>query len=118
MAQPPTRLKRGDLSPIFDAVLRDRDGDPIDLLGATARFLMRDSTDRVNVVIAAAATIVNPLAPVGDPDRGRVTYTWAAGQTDQPGKFDAEVEITFAGGIVETFPNVDYHSVVIQDDIA
>ena len=117
MAQPATRLKRGDLGPIFDSTIRDRDGNALSLVGATARFLMRDSTDRSNVV-AAAATIVNPAAVAPDPDLGRITYAWTAPDTQAPGKFDAEVEVTFAGGIVETFPNVGYHQVVIQDDIA
>ncbi|HEU02486.1 hypothetical protein LCGC14_0273720 [marine sediment metagenome] len=118
MAQPPTRLKRGDRSPIFDSVMRDRDGNPISLLGATARFLMRDATDRSNVVIVAPATIVNPLAVAPDPDLGRITYSWSATDTVTPGKFEAEVEVTFAGGIVETFPNVGYHDVIIEQDIA
>ena len=118
MGQPATRLKRGDRSPIFDSVIRDRDGNAISLVGATARFLMRDATDRGNVVIDAPATIVNAAAVAPDPDLGRITYAWGPTDTLLPGKFDAEVEVTFAGGIVETFPNVGYHQVVIQDDIA
>jgi len=88
------------------------------LAGATARFLMRDANDRTSVVIDAAATIVNAAAVAPDPDLGRITYSWGALDTLQPGKFDVEVEVTFAGGIVETFPNVGYHQAVIQDDIA
>ena len=118
MAQPATRLKRGDRSPIFDSTIRDRDGNPISLVGATARFLMREAAAPGALVVDSPATIVNPAAVAPDPDLGRITYAWAAADTLAPGKFEAEVEVTFAGGIVETFPNVGYHAVVIQEDIA
>jgi len=112
MAQRPTRLKRGDTSPAFTATLRDRNGDPIDLTGATLRFLMRTAeTFGAGTVIDSAAAIV------GAPTDGAMSYTWTAPDTLTPGKFWAEVEVTFGSGEVETFPNVGFHEVIIEQDI-
>jgi hypothetical protein len=119
MAQQPTRMKRGDTAPIFDAILRDSNGDALDLaVGDVATFWMRDAAPpRATKIAGSAMVIVAPGAAVGSVDRGRVTYAWAAADTDTPGKFDAEVELTRAGGTVETFPNVGAHRVEIGQDI-
>ena len=106
-----TRLKRGDTSPRFSATLLDSAGVAVDLAGATARFIMRAASFPRTVKVDQPATIVAPASS------GQVVYAWAPADTDTPGGFDAELEITFGTGEVETFPNDRNHRVMILDDL-
>lgn len=106
-----TFLKKGDTAPPFEATLRDGAGNPVDLAGATARFLMRLSRPPRGVVVVAPATITDAAG-------GRVRYAWVAADTARAGVFDAEVEITFSDTTIESFPASGFHRVVISDDVA
>jgi hypothetical protein len=101
-------IKRNDTVPVFQAGLLDGSGLPIDLTGATVRFHMRDS-DGI-VVIDQPADIINPTT-------GTVQYSWVASDTDTSGTFQAEIEVTYALGEIETFPNSTYEEIIIIDDI-
>lgn len=107
-----TKIKRGDTGPKFRATLRDANGDAINLAGATAAFYMRDiGGQRLVKVNGGAMTILDAAA-------GRVEYPWAAGDTDTAGLFDAEVQVTFGDGEVQTFPNDGPHRVEVIEDIS
>ncbi len=106
-----TFLKQNDTAPEFVGTLRDGNGVPVDLSGATARFLMRDGFPPRELKIDQPAVII-------DAPNGQVQYNWAAADTDTAGVFHAEVEITFGTGEVETFPSTGYHQVVIDPDVA
>lgn len=107
-----TTIKRGDTGPAFRATLRDANGDAVNLSGATALFYMRDIKGQRTIKVSAGAmTII-------DAPGGRVEYPWAAGDTDTAGLFDAEVQVTFGDGEVQTFPNNDHHRVEVMEDIS
>lgn len=103
-------IKQNDTEPTFQAGLLDSDGFPVDLTSATAvRFHMRDASgtvivDQPMVIITAAS--------------GVVQYDWIAADTQTAGSFQVEVEVTYLGGSIETFPNNGYEEVIITDDIA
>jgi hypothetical protein len=82
------QIKQNDTSPQIEAVLSDAAGTAIDLNGAAVRFHMRRAGGAV--VIDAAATIV----------------TAAAG-----------LEVTYADGTIETFPNAANIQIDILADI-
>lgn len=119
MPQPPTYLKRGDTLPTFSAILREANGDAVDLqIGDTAALYMRETaTSRALKINGGGMTIVSAGAPLGDPDRGRVTYDWLPADTDTPGHYDLEVRVTRAGAD-RTFPSNGYHRVIVLDEIA
>ena len=102
-------IKQNDSSPAFTATLRDGDGDVVDLTNATARFLMRNRRTREQKVAAAAS--------VTDESGGRISYQWLAGDTDTPGVFQVEIEVTFSDETVATFPSDGYHQLTILAEI-
>lgn len=88
-------IKRNDLSPTLEIQAIGPDGEPINLTGATARFLMRRAGEVAKV--SAAATIT-------DAATGLAKYEWVDGDTDTVGSFLGEFEFTF-GAETLTVPN-------------
>jgi hypothetical protein len=100
-------LKRGDTSP----ALRYRLDPAVNLAGASVVFNMRQRDGGTTILDRAAATIE------GDPAEGVVGYDWALADTATAGRFEAEFEVTYADGGVETFPNDSFIIVQIGPDI-
>jgi hypothetical protein len=101
-------LKKGDTSPSLIYAL---DPASVVLTGATVRFNMRLSGGATKVSRAAAVIVTATGTPT-------VQYNWQAADTDAAGFYEAEFEVTYAGGAVETFPNSDFIRVQITGDIA
>ena len=101
-------LKQNDTSPNIQAQLLDGDGFPIDVSLATVRFHMRDATGTV---------IIDEPAVILSATDGTVEYGWDAADTATAGPFQAEFEVTYESGKIETFPNASYIEIVITDDI-
>ncbi len=101
-------LKRGDTSPSLIYAL---DPSSTVLTGATVRFNMRLSGGAVVVNRQPAVIVTATGAPT-------VRYDWLGADTDTAGFFEAEFEVTYAGGAVETFPNNGFIRVNIDGDIA
>lgn len=101
-------VKQNDTRPAAYAVLR-RGDTVVDLTAAsTVTFKMRaeDGTLKVD----AAAVILAPLT-------GEVEYRWATGDTDTPGLFPAEWQVSWLDNTVETFPTIDFDYVTIHGDL-
>jgi hypothetical protein len=103
-------IKQNDTSPAFKATLKDGLDAAVDLTGASIRFHMRPTGDTTAKVDATAV--------IEDADNGVVYYNWVAADTDTIGSYEAEFEVTFTGGEIETFPNNRFVEVEITDDIA
>lgn len=101
------RLKANDTAPPLELYCL-HDGENVDITGASARFHMRPVGGAQSV--DAAATIVTAA-------EGLVRYSWQAADTDETGRFEAEFEITYSGGSVESFPNDGHITVIITDDV-
>jgi predicted dehydrogenase len=99
-------LKRGDTSP----GLRYRLDPAVNLAGASVVFNMRQRDGGPTVLDRAAATI--------DPADGVVGYDWEVTDTANAGRFEAEFEVTYSDGAVETFPNDGFIVVQIAGDIS
>ena len=97
------KIGKGDTAPSLKAQLKDADG-PFDLADCSVEFVMATSLTAVEKV-RAVATIVNPDAPEGDPDRGRVQYDWVLADTDTAGTYLGEFEVTLPSNAIITFPN-------------
>ncbi len=103
-------IKRNDTSPAFQATLKDADDTVVNLTGATVRFHLVTPTG--TTVVDAAATVVTASA-------GLVRYAWATNGADtaSAGRYNAEFEVTYSDSTVETFPNYDYETVRIWEDL-
>jgi len=103
-------IKQNDTSPSLQATLKDGADNAVDLTAATVRFHMRQ--------LGSQTVKVDSAATVSDADNGVVYYQWSASDTDTIGSFEAEFEVTFSGGEIESFPNNRFIQVEITDDIA
>jgi hypothetical protein len=108
-------IKQNDTRPAWSVPIKENYGESseaaLDLTeAASVKFLMRQKNDTGAPKVDAAATIE-------DAEAGVVSYTWEAGDTDTAGNFDAEVEITWDDGGVETVPNDSYWDITILDDL-
>jgi hypothetical protein len=102
--------KTGDAgSTTPDTFLEKGNGTPVNLTGATVKFIMRE--------IGAGSAKVNAAATVVDAATGQVRYSWTTNDLDTPSSYQAEWEVTYSGGAKETFPADGYIYVVIRDDL-
>jgi hypothetical protein len=103
----PLFIKQNDTSPSLTATLRGIG----DLTGATVVFHMRPKNEKTPKVINGAVDITDVAEKI-------VRYDWVTGDTDTAGNFEAEFQVTYAGGRIETVPNNSYIDIKIIDDIA
>ncbi len=108
-------LKQFDTAPAFVVALRDDFGESTEAAvnlttASSALFNMRTTGGSV-YINRGSATITSAIG-------GEVTYNWGTADTRTSGPYEAEVEIHWANGKVETFPNDSYWDVEIIDDIA
>lgn len=108
-------LKQGDTSPAILKQMLAADGTPVNLTGAIVRFSMASKAG-VNVIDRAAAAVFTGTLPGGGvvaASDGWMRYVWTAPNTAAPGEFNAEFEVTFADGSIETAPNSGYETIHI-----
>lgn len=103
------KIKQNDTSPGIRAILKDSDNNPINLTGASLRFLMA-KYDSGDLKVNSSATIVTA-------EEGIVKYDWAAEDTEDSGMFKAEFEVTYTDSTIETFPNDGYLTVEIDPEL-
>lgn len=89
-------IKQGDRSPSIVELLKNGDGSPIDLTGASVRFRMSRGNGTV---------IVDAVANIDDEATGQVSYDWADGDTDLVGTFFREWQVTLPSGLPVTVPS-------------
>lgn len=99
--------KLNDTRPLLHATLKDRDGTPIDLTGASVRFLWR--LQGTTSAQSKAATLVVPSA-------GEVEVNLTPADLPTAGVYDAEFEIT-ANGHVISVPSDHYLMIRVLPDL-
>jgi hypothetical protein len=97
-------IKSGDTGPALPVTLYDGEA-PLLLTGATVAMRMQPLGGGP-IKVDKPATVVDALA-------GSVEYQWEAEDTDEPGEYEVEFVVTYAGGNTQTFPNDGYIAVEI-----
>lgn len=104
------KIKQNDTAPKIQATLRDGNDDVVNLASCAVVFIMKALGATTPKVNRGAAVIDNAAG-------GVVSYQWVAADTDTVGEYDAEWEVTFPSGLVETFPNDDYNRVIVTEEL-
>ncbi len=109
-------IKRNDLLPVLEAILKDANNEPVDLTDATGVvFHMREEEGEALKIDGVAGTFGANRAT------GKVIYAWVSNgtkDTDTSGLFLGEFEVTWTGGKIQTFPSKGYITVEIVDDLS
>jgi len=107
-------IKEGDTSPAITVELRD-DSTPIDLTNKTVAFQMKHRVDD---------TVIKGLCITDDNNTGHATYSWAEGETDTVGTYDAEFVIDYSNPDTldtldpdETFPSDGFLTIAVTERI-
>lgn len=104
-------LKQNDTWPPLEATLTDQDG-PIDLSAALGvRLLLKGQRRTSPAIVAGLCTILDPKTD------GNVVYNWVPADTAVADLFNAEFEITWSDGSVQSVPNDRYFFVDIKPDL-
>tara|TARA_B100001094_G_C18022415_1_gene715844 strand:+ start:235 stop:570 length:336 start_codon:yes stop_codon:yes gene_type:complete len=102
-------IKQNDTSPTLSVIIADSTGTAISLASASVVFKMR--------AVNSSSLKVNTSATITNASNGAVSYTFSASNTDTAGLFQGEFQVTYSGGLIETFPNSEYISINILDDL-
>lgn len=104
-------IKSDDQLPEIQAVLKDDDGNVVNLTGVDGvRFIMKNKQTG-ETKVDAPATIITPAA-------GLVKYSWEPEDTDTVGVYNGEFEVEFTSGDkLETFPNWKHIQIKVFGDL-
>lgn len=105
-------IKKGDTLPVINATLTTGptagSQTPVNLTSASVVLVLKPTSG--GAASRKTASIVSAL-------NGTVKYDWVAGDTNTAGTYNAEWEVTFSGGGIQTFPNDAYFQITIGDDL-
>lgn len=104
-------VKQSDLFPDVITVVKDENGVVVDLTGASVKFSMRKARDPTSIKIDA----VNGVLVSGT--LGKISYVWAAGNTDTPGTYEGEFRVTPAAGDAFRVPTTGYIEVRVEQKV-
>lgn len=108
MAKPRMDWKQNDTGYTNVVTLLDRDRNAINGTGATVTFHMR----------TGGTTKIDAAAEWDAAASGTVKYNRTAANTDTPGIYQAEFEVTFSDTTIQTYPEDGFITVEIHDDIS
>ena len=104
-------IKQNDTAPSIQVGLTDSAGKIRSMANAASVKFNMTTENGTLVVDHGLGSIVNPT-------KGIVAYEWQAGDTANVGLHNAEFEITYVNGQVETFPNNGYIRVIVKGELA
>ena len=101
-------LKRGDTRYAIKAILKDIDGDPVNLEGCEVKFFM---------ALLGQPAIIKREPHIENAANGEVWVVWVPGETNTSGIYQAEFKVVYPDGRVETFPSDGHISIQIMNDL-
>lgn len=104
-------IKQNDTAPSIEVVLTDSNGKARSMANASQVRFNMSTEGGTNVITGGIGSIVNA-------SKGIVAYEWNTGDTENPGVHNAEFQITYVNGQIETFPNNGYIKVIVREELA
>jgi len=107
------KIKKGSTKPSIKFRLFNMDNLlPVDLSGAQIKFYMEgpEGSPDTNKFQGEGEVVVNPLTGIGK-------YDWHPGDTDTPGNFIAEFDITLSDGIKIRVPDKDDFIMILVENV-
>lgn len=101
-------LKRGDTRYAIKAILKDADGDPVNLEGCEVKFFMAP---------LGQLAVISREPHIENAANGEVWVVWVPGETNKSGVYRSEFKVKYPDGKIETFPNTGYISIKILNDL-
>lgn len=116
MADEQVYMRQNDVMPYLDVTLKDYSGAYPYSTDDTIRFVMKSSDDTIKINQSSTGSFVTFLSSTA----GTVRYMWSSsnGDTDTPGDFLADFELTTPTGKQVTFPNNGHLAVVITPELS
>lgn len=108
-------IKKGNNYPTIVFTCTDKNGNAVDLTTAAGVRVIISSTP--TSVPKVDQDLVGGNVVVSDAINGQVTYTWQSGDLDTVGGFVAEVEVTWPGSNVQTFPTSYYITLYVEQNL-
>lgn len=106
-------IRAGDTASKMSDTLRDEDGTPVDIAGATIALRLEPIRGGEPTIDGAAASN-DQVGDGSDGSRGKVSFSeWPVGSIDEPGDYLGTWVATFGGGKPLSFPNAGYILVAI-----
>jgi len=107
-------ITQGDNSPALLTTLSDGSGAPVDLSNVRdVRFIMQDMYERVVVDES-----LDDAVSIVDKDTGVVEFVFSQAETRTVGRYEAEFEVRYTNGAVETFPTDGKIDIKVVEHIA
>jgi hypothetical protein len=102
-------IKQGDRRPVAEVTIT-RGGVPVSLAAAASVTFKMRYQGRKDLTINSSAVVTDAV-------EGLVEYRWGQGETDIPGKYEAEWEVLWLDSTTETFPTLGSDIVVVHGDL-
>ena len=102
-------IKRGDTRHAIKAILKNAQGNPVDLTDCSVFFHMSP---------LGGSHRIGRRVDIHDAQAGEVWVVFAPGETDVSGVYRAEFRVTYPDGRKETFPNSGYLAIQILDNLS
>lgn len=115
-ASPPT-WKRHDTYPPYQAFLEQAGGASVIPLGAASQVKLILQTTGKQQVGTPTAAVITGIMSIASAAQGYVTYNWATNDLAIADLYNAEYEIAWSAGGIETVPNDAYDQIVVVADL-
>lgn len=100
---PDFAITQNDVLPALTGTLTYDDGTPANLAGASVQLVL-SNPEASTTYLTAACSVTGP---------NTVVYNWQTGDTAVPGDYLGQFVVTFATGIIQSFPTDHYFSLTV-----
>jgi uncharacterized protein YfaS (alpha-2-macroglobulin family) len=102
-------IKQNDTSPSLAAYIQTASGEAVSLVGASVRLHIKET---------GGSTLLIKNMTITDATQGLVQYDWVDPDTAVAGTYNAEIQVTYSDGKIETYPNNGYFTITVTAELS